>query len=107
MAGMKNGEPSRPDPDPTVLTTAALLREIESLKELMQAKLDAIKSDVVRIEHVAAGMPEERKSDILHLRELLLEKFETSLEKFRSIQTQFVERDTRTEQTAKDSKVAV
>lgn len=64
-----------PIPDPTSLTTEQLHREINALRELLEAQIAA-----------AA---------------------EITLERFRGIETQFNERDKRTEQTARDSKVAV
>jgi len=66
---------STPIPDPTLLTTEALTREIAGLKELLFQKIDA-------------------QRDVQN-------------EKFTAIQTQFKERDTRSDQTAKDNKSAI
>jgi hypothetical protein len=77
---------STPRPDPTRLTTQQLLREIDSLQALVFSRVDAIEAGSI--------------ARNVHLREF-------HDEKFRSIQTQFSERDTRTEQTSRDSKVAV
>lgn len=71
-----------PVPDPTTLTTEQLTRAIDSLKELLSDRINALK-DVVD------------------------ERFKTHLEMFESVQTQFKERDTRSERESKDNKVAV
>ena len=106
--------PSRgsvPTPDPTVLTTEQLERAISGLRDLLRTEMaghrqvletrldDMDKAkDLLR---VAIGkIPEEVDKNVVNLRTL-------HDEKFRSIQTQFAERDVRTEQSAKDSKVAV
>jgi hypothetical protein len=72
---LHTGPGSTPVPDPTALTTAALFREIEHLKEIVFARLDGN-------ERITA-------------------------ERFHSIQVQFAERDTRAEQSGRDSKTAV
>ncbi len=150
---------SRPVPDPTLLTTQQLWREVASIKELFLEKFTAFGSRVDAIE--ASFNNRMRESEMLRtetlnkasqtiqvgvdkaerqlqvsldraqseLRESLAatetrvnEKFTNkdqmmddkvehlrSLhdEKFKSVSIQFVERDTRTEQTSRDSKVAV
>lgn len=72
---MATSQQNTPIPDPTLLTTEALTREIASLKELVFLKIDSLN--------------------------------EVHAEKFHSIQTQFKERDTRDQQTAKDGKSAI
>lgn len=93
-------EGSRPDPDPTVRTIDELRREIDASNKLKDADLRAIHAE---LEHIYKEL-DTRAADIRiqvgHLESL-------HDEKFRSIQTQFIERDTRTEQTSRDSKVAV
>lgn len=97
--------------DPSTLTTAALLREIENLKQAFRIEVDAAQQI---IETRLAGMDKAN---------VLLQAFADKTpalikgevdqlemrhnEKFSSIQTQFTERDVRTEQTSKDSKVAI
>jgi deoxyribodipyrimidine photolyase len=97
MADMKNGATSRPDPDPTLLTTQQMLREVEELKDLVFTRLDAMDKAVILVTGntaVTTGL------QISHLKELFAEKFET-------ISLQFKERDVRTEQMATQTKVAV
>ena len=105
----------RPIPDPTVLTTQQLLRELTALKELVFTRLDGMDEATRLIQAQQARVPTEVDRAVNNLRELLEARnnsIETNLrdvydEKFHSIETQFKERDTRTEQTSKDSKVAV
>ena len=102
---------SKPDPAPTVLTTQALFREINQVQALLDAHMDglegtlsaritAIDRDVDRLQLAVEQEPANTGALISTLRDL-------HEEKFKSIQVQFVERDTRTEQTSRDSKVAV
>jgi hypothetical protein len=72
----------KPDPDPTLLTTQALLREIASIKELFEAKLK--------------GSDEK----IGHLKELTDKEID-------SIAVQFRERDIRSEHETKANKEAI
>ena len=102
---------SRPDPDPTTLTTQALYREINQVHDLinsetyavssgLSARLDGADRERLHLQAEIDALPTEvtRRIDTLqHLHQ----------EKFNSIQVQFSERDTRTEQTSRDSKVAV
>jgi hypothetical protein len=75
-----------PNPDPTLLTTQQLQREIAAARESMA--IDTRSTREVFDEKLGSlsGITEER---------------------FRSIQLQFAERDVRTDQTARDSKLAV
>lgn len=65
----------KPDPDPTVLTTASLLREIEHLEKLMEEKFSTrdarMKSIEARLDHKYT----ETADAIRNLRELHDEKF--------------------------------
>jgi hypothetical protein len=70
-------------------------KQVGTLKELVFARLDCYEEAVTLLRE------EKRPNEpLLHLRELVEEKFA-------SIAIQFKERDTRTESSAKDSKVAV
>jgi len=102
---------SRPDPDPTTLTTQALYREINQVHDLinsetyavssgLSARIDGADRERLRLQAEIDALPTEVTRRIDTLRVL-------HEEKFNSIQVQFSERDTRTEQTSKDSKVAV
>ena len=109
---------SRPNPDPTVLTTEQLermkeviLRDIVASREIVESKLVGVK-DVfdTRLEAMDKAIalfhahtdkfPEKIQVGVGHLQRLHQQKFD-------SIATQFQERDTRTEQTWRDNKFAV
>lgn len=100
-----------PRPDPTLLTTQQLLRELSSLRELFENKLDGVDATLTTrldgmdiatrlLSETVNRTPTEIQTQIAHLRELMEEKFE-------SVDKQFVERDTRTDQAAKASKEAL
>jgi hypothetical protein len=102
---------TRPVPDPTVLTTQALVASITSLREVLEAviqgqkavfesRLDGMDKAINLLQVTTDRQPAEVDRKIANLRVL-------HEEKFTSIQVQFAERDTRTEQSARDSKVAV
>lgn len=101
----------RPVPDPTILTTQLVDKGIAGLREILlallngqkdvfEARLDAMDKAIRLLQSIADRMPAEVDGKVANLRTL-------HDEKFASIQTQFRERDTRTEQSSKDSKVAV
>lgn len=90
----------RPDPDPTVLTTAQSEKGLLALREIIEARLDGMDKLIVLVQMATAGRQADIDAGIANLQKLLEEKI-------RSISTQLAERDTRTEQTARDSKVAV
>lgn len=102
---------STPVPDPTLLTSQALTVAIESLKDLIHAEI-----------HGRAAVVDQRFASMEVANDLLQQIFDSQPkivddkighlqtlheEKFHSIEKQFTERDTRTETTARDSKVAV
>lgn len=97
----------RPVPDPTVLTTDNLRREIGHLHDQVMAEIrirderldgidEATKLRSDSITHIA----ETVDGKVLHEREL-------TEERFASVAQQFSERDTRSEREARDNKVAV
>lgn len=97
--------------DPTALTTAALIREIagldvnlrralESAQIVIETRLDGMDKAIELLQSTADKFPARMDEKISSLQKVHDEKFE-------SIEKQFKERDTRTEQTSKDSKVAV
>lgn len=117
--GDKPGERDwRPVPDPTVATTAQLLREIDALR----AQIDIRLSGMDRAQDLAEAhlnrVPSDTDKLLTGLTDLIEEKFrsvETKITalselqtlEFRSIQTQFEERDTRVEQSANNTRTAV
>jgi hypothetical protein len=132
------GDDVRPVPDPTVLTTQQLLRELNSLREILESRLDGMDRAVDVLQSTVNRSPtlseinvrqEEKfnnfdqrfkdRDKAIDLLQVHIDGFNQYVEdsvgrlkdlhqeKFRSIETQFTERDTRTEQTSRDSKVAV
>lgn len=118
-----------PRPDPSLLTTRQLQREVFGLRELLETRLAGVDAThrfvreiietrlngmdkaIELLQDTADKFPARIDEKITALREVHEQrfdaKFDTHLEKFSSIQTQFRERDVRAEQSSKDSKVAV
>lgn len=93
--------------DPSALTAQMILREVSSLEKLTTQRMDAIERAVEVAHNDLVRVPTDVQKSVTALRELLESRFNVTEEKFRSIQVQFTERDVRTEQTQRDSKVAV
>jgi hypothetical protein len=118
-----------PVPDPSLLTTRALQREIFALRELIEVKLgtatmaaeharevvetrlDGMDLAIQLLQATADKFPARIDEKITALQSVHDEKFAAvnaaMAEKFNSIQTQFAERDVRTEQAAGAVKIAV
>ena len=118
-----------PIPDPSLMTTRQLQREIFGLRELVETRivslesanalirgiietrLDGMDKAIRLLQDTADKFPARIDEKIGALRDVHEQRFSSILdshaEKFSSIQTQFKERDVRTEQSSKDSKVAV
>ena len=86
--------------DPTELTVRMLVRELNNQREVFEAVIEGRDRIVERIQIQLDGLHAGVTAEVSHLNQLHQEQFS-------SIQTQFRERDTRTEQSSKDSKVAV
>lgn len=97
----------RPVPDPTVLTTAALTREISSLEKVLSTRLDGMDRAIVVFNESITRVPTDTDKQIAHLKELVIQMFKLAEERFLGIQTQFRERDVRVDQTAQYTKDAV
>jgi cation transport regulator ChaB len=92
---MNSGGNKFPVPDPTILTTQQLHREILGLREILEARLIGMDKALILLQAAVDRSPS------------IAEIYSEFKEKFNSVQTQFKERDTRSEQSSKDSKVAV
>lgn len=90
----------RPIPDPTILTMQALERSLSSLKEVVFTRLNAIDEATRILATRADKVPSDVDVAVNHLKELHVEKFS-------SVATQFLERDTRTEQLAAAGQLAI
>jgi cation transport regulator ChaB len=106
-----NQTDSRPVPDPTVLTTQQLQREIATSRELVETSMGGLRGTfearaggidraIAILQSFVDVLPGQVRAAVAHLQEL-------HEEKFRSIETQFLDRDKRADQTSRDSKVAV
>ncbi len=109
---------SRPIPDPTVLTTQQLLREMAALREIIFTRLDAMDRATVLLAETVNRTPTVVQSAVTSMREVYDERFSsiqqqlgdrghTYDERFSSIQQQFSERDVRTDQAATASASAL
>ncbi len=98
-----------PRPDPTTLTTAALLRENAALREVLVSRMDGqrdvidarlagMDKAITLLQTITDRQPLDMDRKVANLERLHKEKFD-------SIQTQFQERDTRVEQTAQAGRV--
>lgn len=108
----------RPVPDPTTLTTAALARDIATLREVIELQITGLSSKIEQrfIDNDKANdlaqssldrrQPEvDRRIESLHL--LVQESLKLLEEKFAGVEKQFVERDVRVIQSATAATTAV
>jgi hypothetical protein len=100
-----------PRPDPSTLTTAQLIREIAALREILETKSEG-KQELFDMRVV--NVDETTKRIILLLDRIpgLIEKEVSTLktlhdEKFRGVEKQFQERDTRVDEGAKANQIKV
>lgn len=102
---------SVPNPDPTLRTIENMLREVssarnearssvESLRDVIETRLEAMDKAIELLQKATDRFPAHVANEVGTLRQLHAEKFE-------SIQVQFRERDTRTDQTSRDTKTAI
>jgi cation transport regulator ChaB len=98
---------SRPVPDPTQLTDAAIARADKALRDWTEGKFDVLIQRLDGIDEATKLLrtSQDRVGDRIgesvgHLKELHGEKFD-------SVAQQFKERDTRSERESRDNKVAV
>jgi hypothetical protein len=97
----------RPIPDPTTLTTDAVNQATRVAKDYADARiavlverLDGIDRATRLLNDTVTRVPTETQREVSHLRGLMEEWF-------RSVQTQFAERDTRSERESRDDKLAL
>jgi anti-sigma28 factor (negative regulator of flagellin synthesis) len=116
-----SGEQGRvwtPSPDPTLLTTQQLLRELSSLREIFETRLNGMDKANEVLSETVNRTPTAIQTAVANLREVYDERFSSVQQqiadlgiirdqKFMSIAQQFVERDVRTEQAATASTQAL
>lgn len=97
----------RPVPDPTMLTNALVNSAVGNLEARILVRLDAMaEASALRLDAINK-VPEDIANEILHLRELIDQRFKGVDIRFESIQQQFAERDIRVETGARASKEAL
>jgi hypothetical protein len=67
---------AEPKPDPTLLTTASLLREIGNLEKLQETRLEVVNTGLINLTKRFDHKYVESAADLTHLRELLMERIE-------------------------------
>lgn len=100
MAEPKTITGGKPDPDPTILTTENLRREIANLKELQDRRFEDMAIAMRLVQSISDRVPALVDEKVSHLAEVMTEKFA-------KVNNQIVERDVRTDQRAGDIKVGV
>lgn len=86
--------------DPSQLTTRQILREVSLLEDKLVTRMLAEEKSIDKLVSQIEKVPDIIDHSLVQINAV-------HAEKFNSIQTQFRERDTRAEQTSKDSKTAV
>lgn len=106
MAG-ESQLPPESVPDPSVLSTEAMTRAIRAERDYVDGQLDVLRERLRGIDRATQlldegvhRVPTETQQAVGNLHALMDEKFA-------SIETQFKERDTRSEREARDNKIAV
>lgn len=102
------GDDWRPRPDPTTLTTELVGRAIAGFREVVEARLDGMdRATELEREDSRQRFDEQLSA----LRELILSRIgnvsDVTAEKFNAVDTRFLERDTRTEQAAVESRISL
>jgi hypothetical protein len=86
-------------------------RQITALRELLEQRLIGIEMDIKGMHRAIDDRDSKTKSQVDHLHALMLSKVEelssVTTERFLGVAAQFSERDTRTDQRAGDTKLAV
>jgi len=105
--GMENLPDSKPNPDPTIATNAAVERAVKAERDYVDGLMGRIEERFDGIDRATElrwptveNFPNIVEDKVNQLKELVFEKFG-------SVQTQFKERDTRSERESRDNKVAV
>jgi hypothetical protein len=85
--------------------------EARGLQKILETRIDAMDKATALLRENISVVPSEMDRQVSHLREFMVARIESTQvardERFHSIDLQFRERDTRTDQSSRDSKVAV
>lgn len=101
------GEGMRPIPDPTLLTTRQLNREIGALKEVVFTRLDGMDKALEVFTSNLNRVPSDVDKQVSGLKQLIYERIERVEERFKSITIQFAEQEKRQEQASRNASTAV
>lgn len=106
----RNGGYER-SPDPTLMTSQLVMRELSSLRELLETRLDSMDKAQVLFNDGLTRIPTQTDRAVGNLKELhekmFAEKFATIEEKFAGLQIRLEERDERVKQAALDTKINI
>lgn len=98
-------------PDPSALTIALMSREVEQLKNLVSARLDALEKAQDLFQENITRVPTDTDKQIKQLKELVYETFrtveKTTEERFKNVDSQFSGRDTALSAALQAAKEAV
>ena len=102
MSPSRNITESRPNPDPSILTTQQLLREVSMLREIVDTRLGGMDKAIDLLQKYADKSPSSSvlEQQIKSLNDIMGVKLD-------GVQTQFTERDKRTEQLSIADKTAI
>jgi hypothetical protein len=115
------GDGNIPVPDPSTLTTQLVDRTVASFREVFDFRFEEVNRAIMVVAGQVNRIPAdtdtkltELRTDVdrqlLALRELVTSQMDSirgvSAEKFRAVDTRFVERDVRTEQTAQEGRIS-
>jgi hypothetical protein len=98
---------TRPDPDPTILTTEAQIRANDALEKYLSARIDAVEQTLASLARVVDSIPSERQADLRGLQELVDVKLSVHEQRFANIALQFEERDVRSVQSSTADRTAI
>ncbi len=65
---MAEPQDSRPVPDPTLLTTQQLLREITALREIIDGRVNGVENDLNRLHAVVDNLSTVIAGEVHHLK---------------------------------------
>jgi hypothetical protein len=100
-------DPLNPIPDPTILTTEALIRAVAAERDYVNGVAAVLRERLNGIDKATSLLSETISRAPTETQEAVKNLAAVTNERFASIVTQFAERDTRSERESRDNKVAV
>ena len=102
-----NGQTSAPIPDPTELTTEQIFRATKAERDYIDGRFDVITARLDGMDEAAKVLSDNMNRTPTQIEQGVGNLKAVLLEKFKSVATQFKERDTRSERESRDNKTAV